>query len=102
VQGGIGNDCSIGSADADVFMFAFTGVSHGDDVVERFDCARDLLALDNFDGNVDVSDDGTDVPAEFSNGASILFKGVGTGEVDSLLDLVDDPGQIVTDWSLLS
>jgi Ca2+-binding RTX toxin-like protein len=102
LQGGIGNDRSIGSAEVDTFMFDLTGVPHGHDVVEQFDRTEDILALNGFGGNVTVTDDGADVLAAFANGASILFKGVGTGAVDSLLDLVDDAGQIVTDWSQLS
>jgi hypothetical protein len=99
LRGDTGNDRSIGSAESDAFMFDLTGVSDGHDVFERFDGTRDVLALNGFDGNVTVTDDGTDVLAAFANGSSILFRGLGNGAVDSLLDLVNDPNRISTDWA---
>lgn len=95
--GGRGNDRSILSDGSDVFIFAQTS-NQGADRVDRWDSAEDRLVLRGWDETATVTDDGTNVRAEFSNGSSITFAGVGDGTVDNIYDLVDDPGQIMTSW----
>lgn len=95
LTGGKGNDRNILSDGADTFIFAQAS-NQGADRIEGWDRAEDSLSLHGWDGTAEVTDNGTDVRAEFTNGSSITFAGVGDGTTDSLYDLVDDPGQI--DW----
>lgn len=45
-----------------------------------------------------VWDSGTDVYVKLHGGTSLKFEDVGDGTMDSIYDLVDDPGQITTSW----
>jgi Ca2+-binding RTX toxin-like protein len=107
LESGLGDDLLLGGADADTFVFdvnPFAG-NQGTDRVADLDGAEDRLAFrlfedagapgltDDLDAITAVTDAGAglDVTVEFTSGTTLVFTGVGTGLVDSLADLVDDP-----------
>jgi Ca2+-binding RTX toxin-like protein len=107
LEGGFGDDLLLGGADADTFVFdvsPFAG-DQGTDRIGDLDGAEDRLAFrlfedagapgltDDLDAITTVTDAGAglDVTVEFTTGTTLVFAGVGTGLVDSLADLVDDP-----------
>lgn len=101
VSGGSGNDSThLSLESADTFVFAQSSGNQGDDVVRLWDVSQDRLLLMGWDGEADVSISRGDVLVEFTNGSSIRFVDVGgvPASADSIYDLVDDPGQIVTSW----
>lgn len=99
LNGAKGEDVLIAGNGSDIFRFRMNGITpDGRDVVIGFDHEHDQISLHGWDGSARVNDNGTDVRVSFDNGGVILFRGVGDGTVDSIYDLVDDPGQITDAW----
>ena len=100
LHGGEGDDYHLLGAGVDVFHFDLAASEQGADTIENFDRTADQLALRGLtpENVLSVVDDGTDVLVAFALGGSIRFEGMGTGLVDELSDLVDDPGQISDAW----
>lgn len=104
-----GNDSLTGGSGTDTFVFANMNKAggDGDDRISDFRrwseilSFRDLADADE-DGDIDmddlldtvasVTDEGTGeaVTVAFSNGAYLTFEGLGTGQMDSITDLVKD------------
>ncbi|MHA3978113.1 calcium-binding protein [Halovulum sp. GXIMD14794] len=115
-----GNDLLTGGGGADTFSFN-TVLDTQSETVTDFDGSEDILNFrmvfddvpDN--GAVGLADDidavstitdtgpGGDVILEMDAGTTIVFKNAGTGSVDSVADLVDDPLTQITsdvfDWA---
>ncbi len=96
---GDGDERMIGGEDSDRFVFD-TGVDQGTDVVAdlqgdidqlQFLGVADLAALDAVSTVTDAGPGG-DVTAVFDSGSTLVFEGVGTGAIDSIADLLADPG----------
>jgi Ca2+-binding RTX toxin-like protein len=108
-----GNDTLTGGGGADQFYFSEAGSGgplSGHDIITDFDGSQDILIFSaddsDGDGTPNEYDDfvagildqgaGKDVVLYLLNGGSVTFKGIGTGSVDSVTDLVADPAnQIV-------
>jgi len=109
LTGAGGDDLLDGGAGADTYRFAAldTAGGDGDDSIAGFARGQDILAFSDVvdaddDGDSDLDDllasvsdvsdagAGSDVTVAFDNGASITFRGAGSGAVDSLTDLVND------------
>ena len=101
--GGLGNDTLTGDAGADIFVFSLAA-DDGDDTITDFVKAEDILMftdvidqdantdvdLDDIDLLTTITDDGTDVTMDFTNGASITFLGIGDTTIDTFAELVDN------------
>jgi Ca2+-binding RTX toxin-like protein len=108
-NGGAGDDFILSSAGLDLIFFDALG--SGTDLVQDFDRISDSLFLtgvgdQNGDENLDildllvltdggVSDDGSSVTVSFSSGATLVFGGVGTGDINDIRQLVQDESQII-------
>ena len=105
--GGAGADTLTGDSGADVFVFSVAS-DFGADMITDFSRSEDVLSFrDVVDAEPDMDVDlddlnaivtsvvdggvGNDVTVSFSNGASIIFTGVGDGTISSIEQLVDDP-----------
>jgi Ca2+-binding RTX toxin-like protein len=104
--GGDGDDNLNGGSGADGFVFIPTS-DFGTDTVRDFDRAADRLVFFGLEdqGAPGLADDlvaplvetvvdsgsGLDVTVTFDAGGVIVFEGAGTGAIDSIDDLVDDP-----------
>ncbi|WP_193366881.1 family 16 glycosylhydrolase [Pelagibius marinus] len=109
-----GDDLLDGGWGADFFFFSGLDLPGGDgqDTIAGFESGQDRLGFADVtdadgDGDRDLDDllaavsevtdggAGGDVVVSFGNGASITFAGLGSGAVETLTDLVDDPaGQL--------
>jgi len=107
LAGGAGDDFLDGGAGSDQFEFNLNEA--GGDTLAGFEQANDFLSFtgvgdQNSDSVIDLADllilvsdvfdDGADVTATFTTGASLVFAGVGNGSIDQLTQLVDGEGQI--------
>jgi len=104
LAGGSGDDDLLGGADADTFVFNLAR-DQGTDRLGNFERALDRLAFsriadagapglaDDLDAVSTVTDAGAgqDVTVDFTVGTTLVFANLGTGSVDSIADLVDDP-----------
>ena len=104
IEGSDGDDALLGGADADAFLFDVDR-DEGIDTLGDFDGAEDrLFFFDLLDeGAAGLADDleavssvvdaglGLDVTVSFFDGTVLVFEGRGTGDLDSIADLVDDP-----------
>ncbi len=103
--GGAGDDRISGGAGADRFVLLYAGDENGTDTIRDFDGSVDIIVFPDLedDGAPGLADDiallvdhiddsgpGGDVTVTFDNGI-VVFEGAGTGNVDSVADLVDDP-----------
>ncbi len=105
--GSAGNDTLTGGGGADTFDFSLA-VSSGADLITDFTKATDKLSFfDVIDADNDLDLDlddlnaaianvldngaGSSVVVSFDNGATLTFNAAGTGTVNSIVDLVDDP-----------
>jgi Ca2+-binding RTX toxin-like protein len=110
IRGAGGDDTLEGGDGADTFQF--TGFGEGNDTIKDFDLNNDVLAfssaldtggaagiLDELQAaitDVDDQGNGDDVVITFANGQTLTFTGAGTGAVNDITDLVNDPNtQIV-------
>ena len=104
IEGSDGDDALRGGKAADTFLFDVDR-DEGTDTLGDFGAAEDrLFFFDIVDvGAAGLADDleavtfvtdaglGLDVTVSFAGGTVLVFEGRGTGEVDSIADLVDDP-----------
>ena len=93
LSGGEGDDILTGGLGVDTFVFSMSSDS-GDDVITDFEVGVDILnftdVIDvNAPGGIDlgdvingVTDDGTDITVNLTNGGSITLEGIGTGGVN--------------------
>jgi trimeric autotransporter adhesin len=103
LTGAGGNDELVGGDGADTFQFNLFG--EGNDVIEDWNGSEDKLAfaaildkgaagiLDDLQAAISKVEDqgnGNDVVVTFTNG-TLTFQGAGTGAIDSIDDLVNDP-----------
>lgn len=91
----------------------------GVDVIRDFNSSSDILNFtatftdivdtgapgyaDDFDAISTITDNGrgSDVILELDSGTTIIFSNAGTGQIDSVADLVDDPlTQLVSDFDV--
>ncbi len=117
--GGAGNDIDRGGTGADTFVFDL-GRDEGTDIMRDFDPGQDSLNLvfaglpladngapglaDDIDALTQITDTGPggDVRVAFATGTTLIFRDAGTGAIDSIADLVDDPmTQLISDPDLL-
>jgi Ca2+-binding RTX toxin-like protein len=109
LSGYLGNDTLVGGSGNDTFDFWQSGKGNtmsGHDVVTDFDRNNDLLSFFQIgntdgDGNIGEIEDittkivdkgaGNDVVLYLGNGGTVTFKGIGTGAIDQITDLVADP-----------
>jgi len=109
LTGDRGNDTLTGGEGHDTFAFWYSGsggILSGHDVITDFDSEDDILQFgmigdSNNNGTFGELEDlvagitdqgaGQDVVLQLMNGGSITFKGIGTGSIDSITDLVADP-----------
>ncbi len=113
LDGRHGSDTLTGGGGADKFEFWDAAALSGHDVITDFDRDNDILAFmqagdSDGDGNFGEYEDfvasivdkgaGNDVVLHLIGGASITFKGIGTGSIDHITDLVANPAtQILSD-----
>ena len=104
IEGSDGDDALRGGKAADTFLFDVDR-DEGTDTLGDFGAAEDrLFFFDIVDvGAAGLADDleavtfvadaglGLDVTVSFVGGTVLVFEGRGTGAVDSIADLVDDP-----------
>ena len=105
--GGLGSDNLTGGPGADTFIFSLAS-NAGADTITDFDRTADILRFEDVvdvepNGLLNLTDlnatisgvadagAGNDVTVSFFNGASIVFQTAGTGSINSIDDLVDDP-----------
>ena len=110
LAGYLGNDTLVGGSGKDEFYFWASGKignpMSGYDVITDFDRNNDLLSFlftgdTNGDGTIGEIEDistkivdkgaGKDVVMYLGNGGTVTFKGIGTGTIDEITDLVVDP-----------
>jgi Ca2+-binding RTX toxin-like protein len=109
IDGSLGNDTLSGGNGADAFIFynaGSGGTLSGHDVITDFDRNNDELwfvyagdsdkdgisgELEDSVGGITDYGVGKDVVVQLLSGASITFKGIGTGSIDQITDLVADP-----------
>jgi hypothetical protein len=97
LDGGLGSDMLILGEGVDEFRFDYSRHTGTVDTVVGFDRTEDIIHLKNLSDGVilNVRDDGGDVHVSLFNDHEIIFKGMGTGEVDSIYNLVDTAEQII-------
>lgn len=110
LAGYLGNDTLVGGSGKDEFYFWGSGKSgnpmSGHDVITDFDRNNDRLSFlftgdTDGDGTIGEIEDistkivdkgaGNDVVLYLGNGGTVTFKGIGTGTIDEITDLVADP-----------
>ena len=113
LAGGGGDDRLLGGAGRDVFNF-FPDLDEGTETIADMDAASDILLIygvldegapglvDDVDAISTVSDGGAggDVTVTFDGGTVLIFEGRGSGAVDSIGDLVEDPASQIVDQLL--
>jgi Ca2+-binding RTX toxin-like protein len=104
IIGGTLDDTLSGGGGADRFVFYAFEFEFGHDTITDFGRSEDVLVfgiadengnglLDELDQLAAIEDQGVggDVVVDFGFVDRLIFSGLGTGEVDSFADLVDDP-----------
>jgi Ca2+-binding RTX toxin-like protein len=96
LDGGLGSDLLSAGAGTDEFRFDPARSAGTVDTVIGFDRTRDIIHIKYLSDGIilDVLDDGTDVHVLLFDDNEVVFKGMGTGEVDSVYHLVETPEQI--------
>jgi Ca2+-binding RTX toxin-like protein len=102
--GGFGDDDLIGGSDADTFHFNLAE-NQGTDTIIEFERKHDIIdfsgivdrgsrgLVDDLDAISTISDlgAGNDLVVELVSGSSMIFAGLGIGDIDSWGDIVSRP-----------